>query len=72
MLKKGSAGLVKECDRLFALYSRKALEEIVQRVAGGQIINQIAHRYPRAGEHRLSTHDFRIDGDELVLHNEKF
>ena len=67
LLEQGRAGLFEKSDRLSAFDTRKAFEEIFQRVPGAEIINEVPHRHPCAREHRFSAQDLRVNRDELGL-----
>ena len=61
MLEKG--------DCLAALDSRKALKEIIQRVAGAQVIDEVSDRNTCAREDRLTAHDFGVNSYKLCFHH---
>src|ERR1041384_8435445 len=71
-LQKFLAGLLQHGDDLVALHAGEAFEEIVNRIAGLQMIEEALHRNARAGKHRRAAEDFRITLDEgLGLHGGK-
>jgi hypothetical protein len=70
LLQQGGTGLFEESKRLAAFHTRKALEEILQRVPGAEIINEVPHRHPRAPEHWFSAQDLRVSRNEIGLNGQ--
>ncbi len=49
-----------ESDHLLALYAWESLEELLDRVATFQMVEQTLHRHTSATKDRLATENFRI------------
>ena len=61
-------GLIEELDYLFSGNRGEALEEVVDRVSGFEVIDQGCSRYPRPSENGSSPHDAAIGCDGAFLH----
>ncbi len=55
-------------DHLFARDSRETFQEILDRLAAFEVINQILDWHTRARETRRTAHDFGIDFDDGFTH----
>jgi hypothetical protein len=49
-----------ESDHLLALYAGESLEELLDRIARFQMIEQTLHRHASTSENRLAAKNFRI------------
>jgi len=59
-------GLFKKRNGLSAGHGREIFQELVQRIAAFEVIQQRPHRHARAGKTRFATHDFRINFDNAI------
>jgi hypothetical protein len=60
--------LLQEGHNLRTCHRRKSVEEVVNGLACFQIVEQCLHGNACSVEHRRTTHDFRIAGDDGLLH----
>ena len=61
-------GTLEERYDMLAGHRGKTEEEIIDRVAGLDIVEQGLHRHARTGEYRSSTHDVRRSADDRCAH----
>ena len=61
-------GALKKRYNMLACHRGKPDEEIIDRVAGLDIVEQSLHGHARAGEHWSSTHDVRRSADDGCAH----
>ena len=54
-------GEVKRRDCLLTLHSRKVVEELIQRISGGQVVEEILDRHAGSSEDWRTPEDLRID-----------
>src|SRR5918995_1094633 len=54
-------------DGLLAGDTRKTFQEILQRVPGGEVLDQDLHRHPSALEHQRPIHHLGVPGNYLFL-----
>jgi hypothetical protein len=59
-------GEFKRRDCLVTLHSRKVVEELIQRISGGQVVEEILYRHARSSEDRCAPEDLGIDLDHGV------
>lgn len=55
------SGEVKRRDCLVALHSRKVVEELIQRIPGGQVVEEILYWHAGASEDRRASEDLGVD-----------
>jgi len=64
-------GLFKERNGLFARNGGKVLQKLIKTVAGFEVVEQVAHGHPRAGEARSAAHNFWVNfNNAAFLHKE--
>ena len=48
-------------DGLLALHGGEVVEELMERVAGGKVVNEVLYRHPRSSEDRGPPENLWID-----------
>ena len=61
-------GFFEKGDHLGALNGREANEKFINGVTRFEVIHQGLHGHAGSREARGAAHDFRVAGDELLLH----
>ena len=59
-LENGLPRFFKNGDDLITLYTRKTFQELVDRIAAFEMIEEAFHRHPRPYEHHSTAEDFRV------------
>ena len=55
-----------QSDCLVALYRGELLEELIEGIASGEVVEEVLHWDPRAAEDGDTTHDVRRNRDDRV------